>query len=212
MQQLITKPSAHEPLYKRRWVRRTGLLVLLLFLAFGLYRAIRPDPNLKKIKQLRQEFTSAEAKNWSPEQRQEKGKQMREAMAKLSTSQREELAAERQKRFEDDLKRYAAMSPGEKVRHLDDIIDRSEKMRKEFAQRNPNGQRPPGTGPGTFAAGGPGSRPGQSLSHEEREKRRKERLNRTTPEFRTLMDQFRRDMENRRKQRGLPAGGGIPRR
>jgi hypothetical protein len=207
MHQLINKPPARQPLYKRRWVRRTGLLVLLLFLMFGLYQAIRPDPNLKKIKQLRQEFTSAEAKNWTPEQRQEKGKQMREAMAKLSTSQRDELAAERQKRFEDDLKRYAAMSPAEKVRHLDDIIDRSEKMRKEFAQRNPNGQRPPGAGPGTFAVGGPG----QSLSPEEREKRRKERLNRTTPEFRALMDQFRRDMENRRRQRGLPAGGG-PRR
>src|SRR5262245_36564627 len=110
MHQLINKRPTQEPLYKRRWVRRIGLLVLLLFLAFGLYRAIRPDPNLKKIKQLREEFAS-DAKNWTPEQRREKGQQMRDAMAKLSMSQREELAAEQQKRMEDNLKRYAAMSP-----------------------------------------------------------------------------------------------------
>src|SRR5262249_7708553 len=160
----------------------------------------RPDPNLKKIKQLREEFASAEAKSWTPDQRREKGQQMREAMAKLSTSQREAMAADQQKRMEDNLKRYAAMSPAEKVRHLDEIIDRSEKMRKEFAQRGPNGQRPTGAAAGTFGVGGPG----QSLSAEDREKRRKERLNRTTPEFRALMDQFRKDMENRRSQRGLP--------
>src|SRR5262245_17631413 len=160
MHQLINKRPAQDPLHKRRWIRRSALLVLLLFLIFGLYRAIRPDPNLKKIKQLREEFASAEAKSWTPDQRREKGQQMREAMAKLSTSQREAMAADQQKRMEDNLKRYAAMSPAEKVRHLDEIIDRSEKMRKEFAQRGPNGQRPTGAAAGTFGVGGPG----QSLS------------------------------------------------
>jgi len=205
-----------RPVHKRRWFRLTALLLLLL-LGFGTYRLVRPDPNLKKIRQLRQEFASAEAKSWTPEQRQDKGKQMREAMQNLSTSQREELAEEGMKRMEENLKRYAAMSTAEKVKHLDEQINRSERMRQEFARQNPNGQRPQGTGPGAFGVGGPGPRPGQSATPEEREKRRKERLNRTTPEFRALMDQFRRDMEARRQQRGLPAtggpmGGGGPRR
>src|SRR5690349_14787982 len=123
MHQLINKRPAREPFHKRPWVRRTGLLALLLLLTFGLYRAIRPDPNLKKVKQLREQF-AAQAKSWTPEQRQEKGREMRDAMAKLSTSQRESLAAEGRKRFEEQLRQYARMTPAEKVRHLDEQIKR----------------------------------------------------------------------------------------
>ena len=44
------KPSCRtEP--KRRWYRLAALLLLLL-LGYGTYRAVRPDPNLKKVKQL----------------------------------------------------------------------------------------------------------------------------------------------------------------
>src|SRR5919197_2210134 len=121
MHQLNTKRRAREPFHKRPWVRRTGLTVLVLLLAFGLYRAIRPDPNVKKGKQLREEF-AAQGKNWTPEQRQEKGREMRTAMAKLSTSQREALAAEGRQRFEEQLRRYAQMTPAEKTRHPDEQI------------------------------------------------------------------------------------------
>src|ERR687887_1778159 len=99
MHQLNTKRPAREPFHKRPWVRRTGLAVLVLLLAFGLYRVIRPDPNLKKVKQLREEF-AAQGKNWTPDQRQEKGQEMRAAMSKLSTGQREALMADGRKRFE----------------------------------------------------------------------------------------------------------------
>jgi hypothetical protein len=197
MHQLINKRPAREPFHKRPWVRRTGLLALLLLLTFGLYRAIRPDPNLKKVKQLREQF-AAQAKSWTPEQRQEKGREMRDAMAKLSTSQRESLAAEGRKRFEEQLRQYAQMTPAEKVRHLDEQIKRGEQMRQQFAA-----QRPQGAGPNGFGAGPRGG----NLSAEERDKRRKERLNNTTPEFRALMDQFRKDMAARRHQLGLPAPG-----
>lgn len=198
MHQLINKRAAREPFYKRRWVRRTGLVALLLLLTFGLYRAIRPDPNLKKLKQLREEF-AAQGKNWSPEQRQEKGREMRDTMAKLSTSQREALMAEGRKRFEEQLRHYAQMTPAEKVRHLDEQIKRQEQMRQQFAA-----QRPQTAGPNGFGAGPRG----RNLSAEERDKRRKERLNNTTPEFRALMDQYRKDMSARRQQLGLPAMGG----
>jgi hypothetical protein len=197
MHQLINKRTAREPLYKRRWVRRTALFLLLLFLMFGLYRAIRPDPNLKKVKQLREQF--AQNKTLTPDQRRE----MRDAMTKLSTGQREALAAEGRQRFEEQLRRYSHMTPAEKARHLDEQIKRGEQMRQQFAQR------PPTLG-GNGSAAGPR---GPSQSPEEREKRRKERLNQTTPEFRALMDQYRKDMAARRQQLGLPAmaGGGRPR-
>jgi hypothetical protein len=194
------KPSSKP---RRRWKRYLGLLLLLL-LGYGTYRAVRPDPNLKKVKELQAQFGSAEAKAWTPEQRQEKGREMRAAMGRLSESQRQALADEGRQAFQRQLEQYARMSPTEKARHLDDAINQSEQRRQQMAQRGP------GTGgprPGGGAPGGPGGPRGPS-SPEEREKRRKERLDRTTPEFRALMDQYRKDMEARRRQRGLPVGGG----
>jgi hypothetical protein len=198
MHQLLKKQPEPKPLHKRRWVRLTSVL-LMLIAAYGLYRAMRPDPNLKKVKQLREEF--AQAKDWTPEQRRDKGREMRDAMQKLSPTQREALAKEGQQRFQAQLEQYSKMSATEKARHLDEQIARQEKMRQEFAQRNPN-NNPPRTGQGTFGQGP------RNMSPEEREKRRKERLNNTTPEFRALMDQYRKDMASRRQQWGLPAMGG----
>ena len=180
----------HQPIHKRRWFRVTSFLLMLVAI-YGLYRAIRPDPNLKKVKKLQEEFASA-AKDWTPEQRQQKGQEMRAAMNQLSPSQRDTLSAERQKKMQTDLEKYHAMSPTEKVRHLDEQINRQEQMRQQFAQRNPTGQQ--------RQAGPPG---GASRSQEDRDKRRKESLDRTTPEFRALSDQFRKDMAARRGQRGL---------
>jgi hypothetical protein len=196
MHQFLKKRPEPKPFHKRRWVRLTSVL-LMLIAAYGLYRAIRPDPNLKKVKQLREEF--AQAKDWTPEQRREKGREMRDAMQKLSPSQREALAAEGRQRFQGELERYSKMSQAEKLRHLDEQIARQEKMRQEFAQRNPNNT--PRTGQGTFGSQGP-----RNMSAEEREKRRRERLNNTTPEFRALMDQYRKDMAARRQQWGLSTG------
>jgi hypothetical protein len=183
----------HQPIHKRPWVRRLALLLLILLLGYSAYRVVRPDPKLKKA-----EMASAAAKDWTQEHRREKGAEMRTAMEQLSTAQRNQLAAERRKRFEDEMKRYAQMSQVEKTRYLDEQIDRQEKMRQQIAQQNPNGSRGPTGGPGTFGSGG---QPG--MSQEEREKRRKERLDQTTPESRAAMDIYRKDMENRRRQRGL---------
>src|SRR5262245_9417283 len=201
MHQLLKKSPPPKPFRKRRWVRLTSVL-LMLIAAYGLYRAIRPDPNLKKVKQLREEF--AQAKDWTPEQRREKGREMREAMQKLSPTQRETLAKEGQQRFQVQLESYSKMSRAEKLKHLDEQIARQEKMRQEFAQRNPNNNTPR-TGQGTSGQGQ------RSMSPEDRDKRRRERLNNTTPEFRPLMDQYRKDMASRRQQWGLAPTGGRPR-
>jgi hypothetical protein len=192
-----------EPSRKRRWYR-LGALLLLLLLGYLSYRAVRPDPNLKKVQQLRADF-AAHGKEWSPDDRQAKGKQMRDAMAKLSPGQRDAMAAEGRKRFQQELERYSKMSRQDKNHYLDDRNNQMEKMRQQMAQRNQGGTG----GPGTFGAGpgGPGGR-GQGMSAEQREQRRKERLDQTTPEFRALMDQFRKDMNARRQQRGLPSMGG----
>src|SRR5947209_20628949 len=190
-----------EPNRKRRWYRLAALLLLLL-LAYGTYRVVRPDPNLKKVKQLQQDF-AAHGKEWSPDQRQEKGREMRTAMEKLWPDQGQGVAADGRRRFQQELERYAHMSPAEKNRYLDERIDSTERMRQQFAQQGGNGQRP-GGGPSMGGGNGAG---GQSMSEEDRDRRRRERLDQTTPEFRALMDQFRRDMANRRQQRGMANGG-----
>ena len=41
----------------RHWLRLSALLLLLL-IGYGTYRAVRPDPNLKKVRQLQQEFAA----------------------------------------------------------------------------------------------------------------------------------------------------------
>src|SRR5262249_10965827 len=143
MHQLAKPKPAARPFHKRRWVRLMSVL-LMLVAAYGLYRAIRPDPNLKKVKQLREEF--ANTKDWTPDQRREKGREMRDAMQKLSPSQRDTLAADGMKRMQAEMERYAKLSAAEKTRYLDEQITRQEKMRQQLAQQNPGAGPRPGQG------------------------------------------------------------------
>ncbi|MFO0806918.1 MAG: hypothetical protein U0791_27765 [Gemmataceae bacterium] len=89
------------------------------------------------------------------------------------------------------------MGPQQNVKYLDEKIDFSEKMRKEWEKKS--GQRgktglTPGGGPG----GGKGNRSTESI-----EKSRKQFLDRTSAEDRAKMDLYRKEMKDRRKQRGL---------
>ena len=76
-------------------------------------------------------------------------------------------------------------------------------MRKEWEKKA--GQF--GAGPPGGAGFGTGGRPGGGGSQktgEEKEKARRAQLDRTSPEERARMDLFRKEMNDRRKQRGLP--------
>ncbi|HET6573743.1 MAG TPA: hypothetical protein VFG68_09095 [Fimbriiglobus sp.] len=195
------KRAEPTPRRHRRWL--LALIVLLLVLVgVGTYGSIRGRGDLARVRQLRNElFASRTA---TPEQRKATAAQFRQEMRKLSPAQRSELFAAGQKEAVARLNAYFALSPAEKRRQLDAAIDRMEQRGKE---RN---ARPPG-------AGDPGRRPGgdRPRSAEEVEKRRKEMLNRTTPEQRALRDQlrakgerFRNDLNQRRTQRGLPSASG----
>jgi hypothetical protein len=64
-----------------------------------------------------------------------------------------------------------------------------------------------GNGTGSQRADGPAGNAGRNP--DERERRRKEMLDSTTPEERAQVDQFRKDMQARRAQRGMgPVFGG----
>ncbi len=182
---------------KRRWL----LLALLLLLGvwYVSYRAFATDPEVEKVKELRQELS---AKDLTPEQRRALFGQLREAMGRLSPEQRRDaqrtMADERRKRMAADLQRYAQMSAAERTRYLDGQIKRMEERRRQAqAGQGPGGSGQ--TGPGTART----NRPAPSAA--ERDQRRRQWLDDTTPEFRAQLDQYRKDMQARRQQLGLPA-------
>ncbi|HVK18364.1 MAG TPA: hypothetical protein VM533_15610 [Fimbriiglobus sp.] len=189
------------PRKRRRWLLAL-IALLVLLVGVGTVGAIRGRGDVAKVQQLRKELFTA--KGATPEQRKATAEQFRQEMRKLSPGQRSELFLAGQREAVARLDAYFAMSSAEKRQHLDREIDRMEQRRKERANSPPR-------------TGGPGRRPGgdRPRSAEETEKRRKERLDRTTPEQRAMMDQlrargerFRNDLNQRRTQRGLPPTSG----
>jgi len=157
---------------------KVAIGVVLILLMLGLILRLRSEWKLQRVRELQQALRDA-----PPEQRPEKFQQLRDGMQSLSQGDRNRIAADGRQRFEQEMIGYTRLSKSEKDKYLDERIDRTQR-----SDQNRN-----------FGSGGP--RP--ALSQEERDRRRKERLDQTSPEFRAAMDQFRRDMENRRKQRGL---------
>lgn len=160
---------------------KVAIGVVLLLVLIGLFLRVRSELKLRHVRNLQQALREA-----PPEQRSAKFQELRDTMRSLPQRERERMMADGRQRFEAAIIRYTKLSKSEKEKYLDERIDRAERYRRESGPPNPN-----------FGIGRPGTTP------EERDRRRKERLDRTTPEVRAAMDQIRRDMENRRRQRGL---------
>jgi hypothetical protein len=175
--------------------------LLLLLLVWLLW----PDRTLARVKSLRQELAD---QSLAPEQREAKSRELRETMRNLTPEHRETLFADSRERGNQEMERFRQMSPAEKKKHLDEQINRQEEIRKRMQQRSPQpsgGQSPAGI------SGGRGR--GQNrvpLTPEQQEQRRQQRLDRSTPKERELRDQYRKAMEQRRRERGLPANSGMP--
>lgn len=190
-------PTESEP--RRRWLL-AALLLLLLLIGVGTYGNIKARGRVARVQELQKELFS---KQGTPDDRKAKADQLRSEMRQLTPEERNELFAAGQRQMVERMDRYFALSPREKQQFLDEAINRDEQRRKERAA---NGaaqskmQRPQNSQPQTT---------------EQIEQRRKERLNRTTPEqratmdrLREQMDKFRDEMNRRRQQRGLaPASG-----
>ena len=174
-----------------------GLLLLLLLL-LGAWH-LWPDTRLAKVKSLQQELVQSGEK-LSADERRQKWQELRQEEGKLSAAQRERLRAEGRQRQQKELEHYFTLSAAEKRRVLDEQINRMEAMRRQWQARGGPGVNGPG-------AGGPPGQGGRRLSPEEREQRRKQRLDSSTPEDRAHRDQFLKDLNARRAQRGLPAFG-----
>ncbi len=171
---------------KHRFLK-LAIVVVMLLLVFGLFFHFRRDVNLRRVRELQRTMANA-----SPQEREQSRQQFRDAMQKLTPDQRRKLGEEGRKRFEQSMINYSKMPKDEKTRYLDRQIDRSQQFQR------PQNNNTFGAPPSNRSQGSP----------QDRERRRRERLDHSTPEFRAAMDQFRKDIEARRRQRGLPPGRG----
>ena len=198
------KQAANEAPPPRRWRRWIGALLLMLLIG-GLVWAVRPAPRFSRVQELQKEL--AESKDLSPDERKAKFAQLRDEMKHLTDDQKWQLSAPMREKQKAEMDRYFALAPKEKIKYLDERIDKSEKMRKEWEKKGAMGKAggPLASGfVGGPGGGGAGGTHPKQRSSEEMEKRRKEMLDRSSPKDRAQMDRFRKEMNDRRKQRGLP--------
>jgi hypothetical protein len=196
--------------------RRKTILFLslgaLLILGGFLYWLFRPNPQVTKVKEMRRELFAESSRKLSPLERRERFEELRKEQAKLTPAERKQLAADARKARKAELEHYFTLSKAEKTKLLDKRIDQMEAMRKQMqAAGSPGRGSQGGTGSGNtlgFPQGAGGANGGSGRTPEERERWRKEMLDSTTPEERAQMDQFRKDLQARRTQRGLPSSPG----
>ncbi|MGL4553411.1 MAG: hypothetical protein ACRC33_19770 [Gemmataceae bacterium] len=185
-------------------------LVLLLPLAWALW----PDGRYAAAKAAQAALSDPKL---TPEQRRQKFGEVRKAMERLAPAQRDALMAEGRKKYTAEVAGYFRLSPAEKAKFLDQRINRATASKGKGAPGAGQGKGGPpgmgqGKGPGAVAGKGPptGMRgKGRPATTADRDGRRQTRLDGSTPAERAMMSQFFRDLDARRRQRGLPAMSGA---
>ncbi len=169
----------------KRW-RLTAATLSLVAAGIGVYWYLRPDPQFVKVMELREQLTSNEARALPREKRRELWREFRQEAEKLTPDQRRQLWADRANRFQERLEKFAKASQKERIAMLDEQIKREEQFRSNAANQ--------GVNRGNWGGSG---------TPEDREQRRRQRLDNTTPEQRALMAEFRQQLQQRRQQLGL---------
>jgi len=190
---------------KRRWCALIAVLLLLsgCYWIYGRYRA---KQNLAKVEALARELAPEQARKLPEQQRRELFKQLQTAMRQLSPAQRGQMfQMQRQKRTE-EMKRVLQLPKRQQLAHLDKEIKQSEERRRRFEQmQKANGGMRPGGGPPGFPRGNGRSPPTDPA---QREQRAKQRLDRSTAEERAVSSEYRKLLNDRRAQLGLPQSPG----
>jgi hypothetical protein len=185
------RPKPRTPLpgegKKFPWLKLLVVAVALLLALGGAFFAwyqFRPDPELERVKEMRQHRDELrqrlrdEGKDMDPEERdklfaelRELGRELREAEDDLSAQQQAELNKEQTEKAREKFREFASLSPEEREAELNRRID---EMRSRFANRGAGRGQGGGGGrnPGGFAGqggappaggngpGGPGGFPG----------------------------------------------------
>lgn len=178
---------------KKHAVAAVVILTLLAGVGWALFSG--EDAAVIEAKQKRDELFK-KIDTLSREERRAEFEALRDSAKDLSEDQRRELRQGGRQFMMQRVDRMLAMAPAERNEELDRMIDRMEERRQE----GDAGER-----------GGRGDR-GGNMSSAERDQRRKQRLDRSSPQMRAKMDKMKDLLNQRREERGLePVQGGPPR-
>jgi hypothetical protein len=214
-----------------KWLAVIGLIALVAFLIAWLGGWIRftTDPRITEIQKLQDEARQKFVVTGGPTTIAE----ATEAVTMMATIRQKVEAlpanlrpqAERsggsvfRSAMRQRIDAYFKLPPAQRQAELDRQIKQEEMMRKAFETASsvagffgggPPGGGPPGGGQGSGQAGGggpPGGGPPQAPSQDRSNKWRKEIIDSTTPEQRARYVEYRRAMDQRRKELGMPSAG-----
>ena len=175
----------------KKYVFSCAVVLLVVLAASWAMRFFNgKDPAVAELEQFRDE-TFKKADTMSDDERRSNFEGFREKIQELDEGQRRQFfEASRPMMMQwinQRMDRLFSMEPLEQEKELDRWIDRMEEGRKN---REANG-------------GGRRGRDGGEMSQEQRDQRRKERLDRTTPELRAKFDRMKDLINERRAERGL---------
>lgn len=197
-----------------------AVLLLLGGSVWGILR-LSAEAQMAKVRDMSKSLRGEDMRSLPEDQRREAYQNLRAEYEKLDEAQQRQLREERYQRYleheEEEMDEYFALPPEQRLAALDDSIRRSEERRQEWearrAQRERERANQPRPSPQT-QKGASGNSNGQasdkssgrrrSRSEEERDVRRKQRLDRTSPEYRAKRTEYRRQRAERRKALGLP--------
>jgi len=169
----------------------TTLVVLAVGATWAMGFFSNRDPQLVELEQLRDE-NFEKMPGMSEEERRKQFGTMRNKVGDLSEEQRHQFFENSRPMFlqmmNQRIDSFFAKSPQEQAEELDRRIDR-------MVERNANRDN-------TVGNQDRGNR-GGNMTPQQRDQRRKERLDRTTPELRGKMDRYLDMLNERRAQRGL---------
>ncbi len=192
---------------KKRLIVGVTLIGTLLFAAW-LLGWFSSNAAIAEVQQLREKMAEP---GLSDADRQTLREQMRTKLESLSPDARRAVfEAGRQameRRFESHIDEILAMSPTDRNKALDADIDRMQKIAADIAKRQ-QAAGTAGAGAKSGAEDGKGGKKGNrpaAVTDDQKVSRLRGRLDRSTPESRAKRAEYTRLINDRLKQRGLPA-------
>jgi hypothetical protein len=180
----------------------TLVLVGIAAWALGFFRGT--DPALAQLQDLGKQMRDS---NLSDAQRNQLRTDFRQQLGSLSDAQRRAFfdanRNEWGQRMQQRMDEYFAMSKADQQKRLDEILNRIVQARNS-QQQNANGQ---GNAQGNRGPNG-NRGGGRNMTDEARQARAKQRLDNTSPKQRAQIAEFRRQLDTRAQQRGIPLNSG----
>jgi hypothetical protein len=196
---------------KRKTIIGGGILLLLAAFAWAFGFVGGVDPAIAKLNDMRSQMDD---KNLTDAQRTALRGEFRDQIRSLSDDQRhaffESGRGEWEARQRQRMNEFFSMSKADQQKRLDEILNRMVETQKNAqsggqALSGGQGQR------GQNANGNQGGRGNRSgMTDEQREERSKRRIENSDPTSRAQYSQFRKALQDRAAQRGIPmpSGGG----